>query len=100
MKLVYKASNIRKAEHELGMKFFTAINSLITGFGVEDLYFLWAAGGATEEQFDEEFGKGMEGLLSPIVEAINDAGFLGEKIDITEFKKAMKNPTNLQPEAS
>lgn len=91
MKLNYKASNIAKAEREYGMKFFKAFNSM-NEMGVAELQFLYRAGGASDEEFDEMFAKGIEEAFVPILEGINDAGFLAEKIDIQNFKEALKSP--------
>ena len=90
MKLNYKASNIRKAEKDLNQKFFTSFDGLTGGsVGMEDLWFLFYAGGGTEEQFDEEMSKGIKNIILLIFEGINDAGFLGKKLNIKELEKAM-----------
>jgi len=79
MKLNFKASNIRKAEKELNQKFFTSFDGLTGGnIGMEDLWFLFYAGGGTEEQFDEEMRKGIKNVLLTIFEGINDAVFKPE----------------------
>ena len=61
MKLNFKASNIAKAERNDGCKFFDVFNGMSTGsIGVSDLLFLYHAGGASDEDFDKDFGKGIE----------------------------------------
>jgi hypothetical protein len=90
MKLDYKASNIRKAEKELKQKFFSAFDGITSGnIGMEDLWFLFYAGGGTEEQFDQEMSKGLKNVILLIFEGINDAGFLGKKLDVKAIEKAM-----------
>lgn len=94
MKLNFKASNIRKAERELGKKFFTAFDGLTNGdIGMEDLWFLFYAGGGTEDQFDEEMAKGLKNVILMVFEGISDAGFLGQKLDIKAIEKAMDEAT-------
>lgn len=90
MKLEYKASNIRKTERENGKNFFAVISSLGETSSVDDLMFVWEAGGGSDDAFDAEFSKGIQNILLIIMEGINEAGFLGHKIDMTELKKAME----------
>ena len=93
MKLNYKASNIRKAERESKKNFFAVISSLGETSSVDDLMFVWEAGGGSDDEFDVEFGNGIQNILLIIMEGINEAGFLGHKIDMTEIKKAMEAST-------
>jgi len=98
MKLNFKASNIRKAEKELNQKFFTSFDGLTGGnIGMEDLWFLFYAGGGTEEQFDEEMRKGIKNVLLTIFEGINDAGFLSQKLDIKAIEKTMDEAMKAAP---
>ena len=79
MKLDYKASNIAKAEKEDGEKFFDVFNNMGTGsIGVSDLLFLYHAGGASDNDFNEDFKDGLEKVMNKVLEAINEAGFLGK----------------------
>lgn len=94
MKLNFKASNIAKAERNDGCKFFDVFNGMSTGsIGVSDLLFLYHAGGASDEDFDKDFGKGIEILMTNILEAINEAGFLGE-IDTKVMEKQLKTDSS------
>lgn len=90
MKLNYKASNIAKAESETGKNFFNIIANLGNNASVSDLMFLFNAGGGTLDEFDATFASGVESVMIAIMEGINDAGFLGEKIDIEAMKKEME----------
>ncbi len=98
MQLNYKASNIARVERESKItdpknpkKFFTALNGLGGEMSVDDLLFLFVAGGGTEDQFDQLFAeKGVQEIILVIMEGINDAGFLGKKIDVAEIRKAME----------
>ena len=81
VELNYKASNIAKAEKEDYKKFFDVFNNMgNNSIGVSDLQFLFHAGGASDDDFDEIFSKGMETVMETILDGINRAGFLG-KID-------------------
>ena len=91
MKLNYKASNIARAERETGLSFFDTISSLSNGVpSINSLMFLCAAGGATEDEFDAIFEKGLSEVMIVIIGGINDAGFLGAKIDTTELCQTME----------
>ena len=88
VELNYKASNIAKAEKADYRKFFDVFNSMgSNSIGVSDLQFLFHAGGASDDDFDEVFAKGIDEVMSVILKGINDAGFLG-KIDA----KALTTP--------
>jgi hypothetical protein len=93
MKLNYKASNIARAERETGKKFFAVMSSLGDDMSIDDLLFLFTAGGGNEDDFDEVFAKGIQEVMVTIMDGINDAGFLGEKIDTAEIRKAMNAAT-------
>lgn len=88
--LNYKASNIAKAERASGKNFFAAIQSLSKAPSMDDLLFLVNAGGGTEDDFDELFKAGIENVMMAIFAGINEAGFLGQKIDLEEMRSAMK----------
>lgn len=90
MKLNYKASNVAKAEAETGKNFFGVIANLGGNTSVLDLMFLFTAGGGSVDEFDSLFASGIEAVMVSIMEGINDAGFLGEKIDIEAMKKEME----------
>lgn len=92
MKLNYKASNIAKAERKSGKNFFDAFSGIMTVSGnpsISDLMFIYTAGGATKDDFDESFSKGIENVLVEVMDGINEAGFLGEKIDLTALKQGL-----------
>ena len=78
LELNYKASNILKAERSQGRKFFAALQSMQGGdLGVEDIVFLTAAGGATEDAtLDALDATGMAGVMEEVAEALGTAGFL------------------------
>lgn len=83
IELIYKASNIAKAEKEDNRKFFDVFNTMgNNSIGVSDLQFLFHAGGASDEDFDRAFEMGISEVMSIILKGINDAGFLG-KLDTT-----------------
>lgn len=86
--LNYKASNIAKAEIAFKANFFETISALSGTPSISDLLFLVRAGGGTEEEFDKLFEKGIKEVVITIIEAINEAGFLGQKIDLDEVKKS------------
>lgn len=92
--LNYKASNIAKAERASGKNFFSAIQSLSKSPSMDELLFLVNAGGGTENDFDELFKEGIEKVLMTIFEGINEAGFLGQKIDLEEMRKVMEAEMN------
>ena len=98
--LNYKASNIAKAERASGKNFFEAISSLSKQPSMDNLLFLISAGGGTEEDFDELFKEGVEKVMMTIFEGINEAGFLGEKIDLKEMQAAMSSELNKAKETS
>ncbi|MDL2235454.1 hypothetical protein LJC07_04770 [Christensenellaceae bacterium OttesenSCG-928-L17] len=90
MKLNYKASNIARAEREEGKKFFEVFGGLNKGVpSVDDLLFIFHAGGGSDDEFDAIFENGLEGVMTTIIEGLNDAGFLGKKVDMREVRKAM-----------
>lgn len=92
--LNYKASNIAKAERASRKNFFSAIQSLSKSPSMDELLFLVNAGGGTENDFDELFKEGIEKVLMTIFEGINEAGFLGQKIDLEEMRKVMEAEMN------
>ena len=78
LELNYKASNILKAERSQGRKFFGALQGMQDGnLGIEDITFITAAGGATEEAtLDALDTTGMAGVMEEVAEALGTAGFL------------------------
>ena len=78
LELNYKASNILKAERSQGRKFFGALQNMQGGdLGVEDIVFLTAAGGASEDvTLDALDTIGMAGVMEEVAEALGTAGFL------------------------
>lgn len=90
MKLHYKASNIAKAEAKAGKKFFETFTNIGNGIpAVADLMFLFSAGGGSDDEFDALFEQGIDSVLLAIMEGVNDAGFLGQKLNMTEIKQSM-----------
>lgn len=88
--LHYKASNIRNAEKEYGLSLFNAIAKVgSNNIDVTSLMFLYACGGASDEDFEKDFEGGMQEVVVNIFKAIDDAGFLGEKLDIEAMKEEM-----------
>lgn len=88
--LDYKAITIRNAERANGLEFFTSISKLSTGrFGVTDLMFLYECGGATADDFSKDFKTGMNDVVLNIFKYIDEAGFLGEKIDLEAMAQEM-----------
>lgn len=90
MELNYKASNIARAERAEGKKFFAIFENIGNDdVSVDDLLFIWKAGGGTEEAFDELFAKGIPEVFTAIFDGVNRAGFLPNKIDIKAVKQEM-----------
>lgn len=89
--LVYKASNIAKAEQATGKNLFDCIAALDKSVSFADLMFLIQAGGGTEDDFDALFASGIENMMRAILEGINNAGFLGEenKLDVEALMKTV-----------
>ena len=91
-KLDFKASNIRNGEKEYNVGFFDAIMR-IGGrqISVTDLMFLYACGGASDEDFDKDFHSkaGMQNIVVNIFETVDEAGFLGQDLDIKALKEAL-----------
>lgn len=90
LKLNYKASNIAKAEDKFNRNFFKSLSGLSESPSMSDLMFLFFAGGATEEDFDNAVKEGFDNAMIIITEGLNESGFLGKTIDTTEMKKAME----------
>ncbi|MDO4979150.1 MAG: hypothetical protein Q4E47_03300 [Candidatus Saccharibacteria bacterium] len=96
MILDYKASNIANAERESGQNFFEIISHLGDGnTSISDLLFIWHCGGGDNATFDETFKKGLAEVLATIMEAINEAGFLGQKIDVAKLRQEMEQPVEI-----
>lgn len=93
-KLNFKASNIAKAEDKMNKNFFKAIGGMSDTPSLNDLMFIFLAGGASEEEFDEVLKEGFEKAMVIITDGLNDSGFLGQKIDTTELKKAIEKKSN------
>lgn len=89
-KLNFKASNIAKAEDKTNKNFFGAMARISDTPSLSDLMFLFQAGGATEDEFDEALKGGLEQAMVIITEGLNESGFLAEKIDLEEMKQSLK----------
>lgn len=88
--LDYRAITISNAERANNLEFFTSISKLSTGhFGVTDLLFLYECGGATTDEFSADFKTGMSNVVLNIFKNIDEAGFLGEKIDLEAMAQEM-----------
>lgn len=98
--LNYKASNIARAEREEKKNFFAVMQNLSKAPSVDELLFLFKAGGGKEADFDELFKGGIEEVLLAIFEGINEAGFLGQKIDLEEMRALMKSEVAKVKEAT
>lgn len=90
VQLNYKASNIAKAEKEMGESFFDALSKLSSTPSVSALLFLFIAGGGTQDEFDELAKTGIPEVMMEIMEGISDAGFLGTKIDTKKMRADME----------
>lgn len=98
MNLNYKASNIAKAERKHGVNFFNLMGNIGNNLSMSSLQFLYDAGGATEEEFDAAFSKGVDSMLKDILEGLKNAGFLKqEDLDkvLSEMEKAQKASQNI-----
>ena len=101
MELNYKASNIAKAERAEGKKFFTVFASLGNNdVSVDDLLFIFKAGGGTEDEFDQAFAKGIPEVFSLIFDGVNRAGFLPNKIDTKTVKQDMEKAMGVDTKVS
>ena len=101
MELNFKASNIAKAERAEGKKFFTVFTNLGNeDVSVDDLLFIFKAGGGTEEAFDELFAKGIPEVFTVIFDGVNRAGFLPNKIDTKTVKEDMEKAMSNDMKAS
>lgn len=97
IKLNFKATNIAKAEREDNVNFFEAITELGNKPSVSGIYFIYKAGGASDEEFDEAFSNGMDKAVSNILEGLGEAGFLPkEEVEKTlnQNKKTTKTSPN------
>ena len=93
--LDYKASNIRYAEKDYNLSFFEAVAKVgSNSINVTSLMFLYACGGATEDDFDKDFKKGMQEVVLNIFKAIDAAGFLGVKLDLKAMEEELKKSEN------
>lgn len=90
VQLNYKASNIAKAEKEMGESFFDAISTLNSTPSVSALLFLFTAGGGTQDEFDELFKQGVDKAMVEVMSGIADAGFLGKTVNSKMVKARMK----------
>ena len=88
--LDYKASNIRNAEQKYSISFFDAIVAIGSrSISMTNLMFLYACGGATEEDFDKDLKQSMQKVVVNIFEKVDQSGFLGQDLDIEAMKEAM-----------
>ena len=96
--LKFKASSIARAEEVYKMDFFAALDKI--GSSMRAMLFLFCAGGGDQESFDKFMEeKGIQELVLLILDGINEAGFLGKKLDLgkiratidKEMAKAMKD---------
>lgn len=86
--LKFKASSIARAEERYKMDFFPALDK--TGTSMKATLFLFYAGGGTEEEFDKVMEeKGLTEVVMLILDGVNNAGFLGEKLDIGKLRETM-----------
>lgn len=90
VQLNYKASNIAKAEKEMGESFFGALSTLNSTPSVSVLLFLFIAGGGTQDEFDELFKQGVDKAMVEVMSGIADAGFLGKAVNSKMVKARMK----------
>lgn len=86
MELKFTATNIRKAEAEFKMNFFSVFSDFRLA-GVNELAFLWRAGGGDDGSFDTAFAAGLDSVMVTILEGVNEAGFLGKKLPKEQLKK-------------
>lgn len=89
VQLNYKASNIAKAEKEMGESFFDAISTLNSTPSVSALLFLFTAGGGTQDEFDELFKQGVDKAMVEVMSGIADAGFLGKAVTSKTIRAEM-----------
>lgn len=90
VQLIYKASNIAKAEKCMGESFFDALSKLNSTPSVSALLFLFIAGGGTQDEFDELFKQGVDKAMVEVMSGIADAGFLGKAVNSKMVKARMK----------
>lgn len=90
--LDFKASNIRKAEEYSGKDFFSVFAKVSGGrIAINDLAFLYLCGGLSTGDFDEDFDqtKDMRKVTYHIFESLDEAGFLGEKMNLEAMREAL-----------
>ena len=90
--LKFKASNIARAEDTYKMDFFPALDKV--GSSMRAMLFLFCAGGGDEKSFDKYMEeKGIKELVLLILDGVNEAGFLGEKLDLNKIRAAIDKAT-------
>lgn len=90
--LKFKASNIAMAEDRYKMDFFSALDKV--GTSMKAMLFLFCAGGGDEELFDQFMAeKGIKELVLLILDGVNEAGFLGEKLDLNKVRATIDKAT-------
>lgn len=90
--LKFKASNIAMAEERYKMDFFSALDKV--GTSMRAMLFLFCAGGGDEESFDKFMEeKGIKELVLLILDGVNEAGFLGEKLDLNKIRATIDRAT-------
>ena len=89
--LNYKARNIRDAEKDYGLSFFKAIEKIgSSDIDITSLMFLYACGGAADEDFEKDFEKSMQDVVVNIFKHIDEAGFLGVKLETDKMAQEIE----------
>lgn len=91
--LDYKASNIMRAEREMGYNFISTLQSLQNNLGIHQMVFLLQAGGLTETEAETLIDSGIDKAIEAVVEGIGNAGFLPAE---TRAEMKANMPKNLK----
>lgn len=91
--LDYNAINISKVEKSEGVSFFGALGQMVennNSASFSDLVFLLRAGGASDEQINATIKSGIPKTMELILKGIDEAGFLGEKLEVEKIMAEAK----------
>ena len=88
--LKYTGSSVAKAESETGKDFMSVVAAIGATPSISDLKFLFDAGGASENDFDEAMAQGIDSAVLTIMRGLNESGFLGTKLDLQAMEKEME----------
>lgn len=88
--LKYTGSSVAKAEIESGKNFMNVVAAIGAAPSISDLKFLFDAGGASENDFDQAMAQGIDNAVLIVMRGLDESGFLGTKLDLQAMEKEMK----------